>query len=630
MSTLKHFALWPLLALLVFTCTEKKPLSPQSDPAHIAYVPEWARNVVWYQIFVERFRNGDPSNDPTLADIQNTFPENIPANWHISDWGADWYVEEGYMAGIIDLDFYGKIQLRRYGGDLQGVLDKIDYIADLGVTAIYFNPLNDSPSLHKYDPRHWRHIDRNFGPDPVGDAAIMASEVPDDPSTWQWTAADRMFLDVIKAFHARGIRVILDYSWNHVGYDFWAVNDLREKGTASKYKDWFEIKTFDDPATPENETEIAGWWGFKFMPVVKENVENPDDDVPHEGNMASETMKQHIFNVSRRWLDPNGDGNFDDGVGGYRLDVAAEVTLGFWREYRQFVKSVNPDAYLVGEVWWLNWPDEMLGPGKMLQGDIFDAVMNYRWYLLARGFFSQGEPKRTPSELVAGLKQIAENIPIENQQALMNITASHDTPRLSTCFFNDGKYKYLCKLSEDPGYKVHRPDAHTWQEVRMMLLHQFSFIGSPHIWNGDEMGMWGADDPDCRKPLWWDDITFQPEAANPYVQRTLPPDDIRADQALTDYYKKVIKARVDNPVLAFGDIDYLLADDAAMTLAYARRWKSDEALALFNRSGTQQTVTVPARKKTYRNAITGETVKAQNGTVSVMLESVTGVLLIGE
>jgi glycosidase len=132
----------------------------------IASVPEWSKEAIWYQIFVERFRNGDPGNDPTPADMAGSFPDKIPLSWKITPWGHDWYAHEPWLDSVKANGFYSKIQARRYGGDLQGVLDKMEYIQSLGVTAIYFNPLNDSPSLHKYDARNYTHIDRNFGPAP--------------------------------------------------------------------------------------------------------------------------------------------------------------------------------------------------------------------------------------------------------------------------------------------------------------------------------------------------------------------------------------------------------------------------------------------------------------------------------
>ncbi|RRJ90261.1 alpha-amylase family glycosyl hydrolase [Flavobacterium macacae] len=160
--------------------------------------------------------------------------------------------------------------MRRYGGDLQGVLDKMDYMDSLGVTAIYFRPLNDAPSLHKYDARYWHHIDVNIGPDPIKDKKTIAAEIPDDPSTWIMTEADKLFVKVISEFHKRGIKVILDYSWNHTGQTFWAWQDVLKNQEKSKYKDWYWVEKFDDPNTPENEFKYHGWVGVRELPEIKE------------------------------------------------------------------------------------------------------------------------------------------------------------------------------------------------------------------------------------------------------------------------------------------------------------------------------------------------------------------------
>ena len=221
-------------ALLLFGCGSSQIKEKEPDNRSLATVPTWAKEAIWYQIFVERFRNGDPSNDPTPADMAGSFPDKLPSDWRITPWGHDWYAHEPWLDNVDEQGFYSKIQARRYGGDLQGVLDKIDYIQSLGVTAIYFNPLNDSPSLHKYDARTYTHIDRNFGPDPKGDVILMDLEDHDDPAAWKWSSADLLFLKIVKEFHKRGIRVIMDYSWNHTGKAFWALNDIRKNGKKLK------------------------------------------------------------------------------------------------------------------------------------------------------------------------------------------------------------------------------------------------------------------------------------------------------------------------------------------------------------------------------------------------------------
>ncbi|MEO9484284.1 MAG: alpha-amylase family glycosyl hydrolase [Ekhidna sp.] len=590
-------------------------------------VPKWSRNVVWYQIFPERFRNGDPSNDPTPRDMLMTFPENIPTSWNVTKWGSDWYKEDTWMDDLEEMDFNSKMQLRRYGGDLQGVLDKIDYLDSLGITGVYFNPLNDAPSLHKYDPRHWRHIDRNFGPDPTGDVALMTEENPIDPDTWQWTAADKMFLEVINQFHERGIKVILDFSWNHTGYDFWAVNDIRTNGSNSAFKDWYEVKQFDDPATQNDETDIEGWWGFKYLPLIKEKVENEELRLPHEGNVGSESFKQHIFNVSERWLDPNGDGDFGDGVDGFRLDVATEMTLGWWREYTAFVKSANPEALLVAEAWWFDWPD-LTGPEKMINEGHFDALMNYRWFVLSSGLFKQSNPALKPSEFVAWYDSLVVDIEPQSQQAMMNIVATHDTPRLSTMLFNENRFDQGSKLAENSTYKVHQPDEGTWNLLKMYLLHQYTFVGSPHIWNGDEIGMWGANDPDERKPIWWDDIQFEEEKAHPYGERIVPPDEVKANRELLAFYKQMIRMRTQNPVFALGSIEYFLMDDERMLFGYSRKLGDEEALALFNLSDRSQTVGLEVSYTKYIDALNDKIYERKSDQIRVRLNGGEGKILL--
>jgi cyclomaltodextrinase len=612
-----------LLAVAAFFSSCRQEERPATAPS----VPAWAQDAIWYQIFVERFRNGDPANDPRPEDMKG----NIPPSWSVTPWGHDWYAPEPWLDECQSKNFYHCIQMRRFGGDLQGVLDKMDYIQALGVNAVYFNPLNDAPSLHKYDARHYRHIDRNFGPDPVADAILTSSETPGDPNTWQWTSADKLFLQVVGEFHKRGIRVILDYSWNHTGTDFWALNDIREKGELSPYSDWYNILRYDDPATTEDEFEYEGWAGYKGMPVFNKTIIPPDDkEMPFEGNLASESLKQHIFQVTQRWLDPNGDGDPSDGVDGFRLDVAGEIPMGFWREYREFVHSVNSEAYLVGEIWWLKWPDSLLDPAPFLAGDQFDAVMNYRWYRAARALFAQPEDALKPSGFVEEMKALEAGIRKENQRAMMNVAASHDTERLSTSLFNKNKYKYQAKPGDDPEYKIHKPDARTRAEQQLLLLQQFTWIGAPHIWNGDEAGMWGADDPDCRKPMVWDDLSYEVERAHFVAGKPRPADTVRVDRELLSYYQSLTQLRRDHPVLARGDAEYLLADDDRMTLAYRRMGEEGEMIVAFNLSDKEQTLEIPVKEeKSYLEVFPGKgaAYKAAGGLLLIKLGAMQGLAL---
>jgi glycosidase len=604
---------------LAAACTGDASRQPTDATPNLA-VPAWAKDAIWYQIFVERFRNGDPSNDPTLADIEGSWPHAKPAGWSVTPWTYDWYRQEDWARASGE-GFYFTVQSRRHGGDLQGVIDRLDYLEDLGVTALYLNPINDAPSLHKYDARHYRHIDRNFGPDPAGDAARAAEEDPLDPSTWQWTAADSLFLVLVDEVHRRRMRIILDYSWNHTGMTFWAWKDVLENQESSPYADWYSVERFDDVATPDtNEFAYSGWAGVPELPEWKK-VGRPEG-VHHgaiEGTLVPGVI-EHVKNVTRRWLDPNGDGDPSDGIDGVRLDVAEMVPLGFWREYRRFVRSINPAAYLVGEVWWEEWPDRMYDPTPWLEGDVFDAVMNYRWYMPTRSFFADAPPNLTASQYAAHLDSVAAGIGPDHVMAMMNLTASHDTPRFGTSIYNRGRYKYRAHPRGNPDYKIDRPDERTRRIQQMILVQQFTYIGAPHVFYGDEVGMWGGDDPDMRKPMLWSDLTYEDEATHPLG---LPRrrDQVAPDTALRRVYQDLIALRKRHlRLFVDGALAWLLTDDANGLLAYERTLGDDRAVIVFNTSEQAQTMEVDVDAGTYRAAFpVGDTLYASDGLLTLEL-----------
>jgi glycosidase len=587
----------PLLVLTLVACATEPAATP---PVPDLGVPAWAADAVWYQVFVERFRNGDPTNDPTPADIAAFTADAIPEGWAVMPWGHDWYAQVPWERAT-GRDFYGTVQFRRYGGDLQGLLDKLDDLQDLGITALYLNPINDAPSLHKYDARSYQHVDRTFGPDPRGDGAIMAGETPADPATWRWTSADSLFLRVIDAVHAHGMRIILDYSWNHTGTAFWAWQDVLARQRESPYADWYTIAAFDDPATPDtNEFRYRGWLGVPSLPEWRK-VGRPDgqDHGPIEGTLVP-PVRDLVFAVSRRWLDPNGDGDPSDGVDGFRLDVADMIPLGFWREYRRFVRGLNPEAYLVGEVWWDEWPDRMWDPAPWLQGDVFDAVMHYQWYAPARQFFAGAPPALTATQYARALDSLGNGFDSAHLRAMMNLTASHDSPRFGTSLYNPGKYKYRVTPRDNPDYRIDRPDARARELQRMILVQQFTWIGAPHIWMGDEVGMWGADDPDPRKPMVWGDLAYEDEVADPFG-RARRRDAVAPDSALRRTYQQVITMRRGNArVFADGAVEWLLTDDARRLLAYARVLDDTRAIVAFNAGDAPASVALHAAPGTYR------------------------------
>ncbi|CAN0376801.1 unnamed protein product, partial [Ectocarpus sp. 4 AP-2014] len=177
---------------------------------------------------------------------------------------------------------------------------------------------------HKYDATSFHHIDPHFGPDPAGDLALIAGET-EDPVTWEWTSADRLFLKLLGACHERGIRVVIDGVFNHTGRRCFAFQDLLERQAESPYKDWYVVRSWDDPTTSaNNEFQYAGWWGAASLPIFADSPEGDD---------LAAGPKAYVHAITRRWMDPNGDGDPSDGVDGWRLDVANEVPTGFWSEW---------------------------------------------------------------------------------------------------------------------------------------------------------------------------------------------------------------------------------------------------------------------------------------------------------
>jgi glycosidase len=256
--------------------------------------------------------------------------------------------------------------------------------------------------------------------------------------------------------------------------------------------------------------------------------------------------------------------------------------------------------------------------------------MNYRWFRIARGFFGQAEPVLNPTGFVKEINRINKGIKTENLQAMMNVASTHDTPRLSTSLFNKTMDKYQAKPSDNPDFKIYRPDEITRKEQIILLMHQFTFIGAPHIWNGEEVGMWGADDPDCRKPMVWEDISYEDErtAYNPAESR--PVDAVKPDTALRSFYKKLCLMRRKNPVLVYGDLSFTITDDRNMILAYDRVMGNEEIAVIFNRSDSMKYVDVPVRTEgEFEDLLSDKSVsyKSRDKKVGLRLGPVSGIVL---
>lgn len=550
-------------------------------PAAADRVPDWARDAVFYQIFPERFRNGDPSNDPTRESLE--FPDVVPATWHTTPWTDEWYARADWEQQMGKRFYEDGVFHRRYGGDLQGVIDKLDYLADLGINTLYFNPVFYARSLHKYDGNTFHHIDPFFGPDPEGDLKLMAGET-NDPHTWKWTGADKLFLKLVEKAHAKNMRVIIDGVFNHTGRDFWAFADIVKNQQKSPYLDWYTVESFDDPATPQNEFKYACWWGVETLPELANN-ENGTDLNPQP--------KAYIFDATRRWMDPTGDGDPGDGIDGWRLDVANEVPNQFWRDWHAEIRKLNPQAFTVAEIW--------NDAGAYLADCGFSSTMNYHGFAFpVKGFLIDGT--LSASDFAKQLTERMEAYDPSTQFALQNLVDSHDTDRVASMIVNADHHRpYVNKdrFDYDVGeracprsfrdYDVAPPNEKQRQRQRLVALFQATFVGPPMIYYGTESGMDGADDPDDRMPMVWDDLEYAPRTMGPYgkLDKSSP---VVFDRKLHDCYRQLFEMRKNCAPLRRGDFKVVKVNDEDKTIAFTRSYEGKTVLVVLNRGDKPSTM----------------------------------------
>ncbi len=527
-------------------------------------LPEWAKGIVWYQIFPERFANADKSNDP---EPQKVFINkgSIPDGWNVTPWTSNWFEMSDWekkLGGNVRDHLYQ----RRYGGDIQGIINKLDYLKELGVGGIYLNPVFEAVSLHKYDGSTFHHIDVNFGPDPEGDRNLITSEIPDDPSTWVWTEADKLFLKLIDEIHSRDMRIIIDGVFNHTGIQFWAFQDIVMNRENSAYKDWYMIESFDEPSTAENEFKYKGWWNIASLPEF-----NRTENDLHPG------PKQYIFHATRRWMDPNDDGDPTDGIDGWRLDVARDVPLGFWEDWSKLVKSINPQAIIIGELWELS-PDFVSDDG------VFDALMNYNFAYPVTDFFIYQKRKIKPTEFIERLKETDRTYPDENLHLLQNLMSSHDTDRLSSMIVNPDRDYDRDANESNPNYNPGKPQKEHYKKQKLIAAFQMTYRGAPMIYYGDEVGMWGADDPHCRKPMVWDDLVYDEEIINKNSGFAAGHGKYKVEQNkdLLEFYKELITIRNSNISLRKGSCEFLYANDDKSSFVFERIHEENRIIAAFN------------------------------------------------
>ncbi|RJQ58569.1 MAG: alpha-amylase [Stygiobacter sp.] len=595
-----------ILLLLVLFGTFSSAQTKFNEP------PKWAKEAVWYQIFPERFYNGDKSNDPKAVDMEGAWPFFVPKGWTITPWTHDWYKLQPYEK-VLGKNFYEIVNIRRYGGDLQGVIDKLDYLKKLGITAIYLNPIFESPSLHKYDATMYHHVDNNFGPDPEGDRKMWGEEDPSNPKTWKWTSADKLLLKLIKETHKRGMKIMLDGVFNHMGQTSWAFLDIKKNQQNSKFKDWFTIKKWDDPTTKENEFDWQGWVGIKDLPEVRED---------ENGIVAG--PKEYIFNSVKRWMDPNGDGNVEDGIDGWRLDVAEMVSHKFWKEFRTFVRGINPETYIVGEVWWEDWNKyKMFDARPWVAGDEFDAVMNYRYMRANKNFVlnkkEQDDSQAYQDSLTTMMKSFG-----DSYYAMLNLLGSHDTERLASVVINpDYEYDHAANVRDSKDYDIRKPSATERLKQKLMVALQFTQPGSVHIYNGDEAGMWGGDDPDERKPNVWQEFKYEPETTHPF-NKPRPVDEVKFDNDLFKFYQKMASLRNSNKILSLGTISFNVIDNNLKIIGYTRELNNEKVYVIANNNSESNTLNLAAddflgSKAGYKDLVSGVSIKMERNQYNIKL-----------
>ncbi len=586
-KTSTYIFITTLILMLSLSCKNDKKTSHVTIENE-EFVPQWAKTVVWYQIFPERFRNGDPSNDPTMGDIAGADPQEPPKQWQIHPWGSDWYKLQDYEKANAEPEMWKHILRRRYGGDLQGVINKLDYLKELGITAIYLNPVFQSPSLHKYDGESYHHIDPNFGPDPEGDRNLIATENPLDPKTWVWTSADELALKLIEEAHHRGMRIIFDGVFNHLGYNSFAFQDVLKNQQNSPYKDWFIIKSWKDEEKG-TEFDYEGWFGVKSLPELKEDSTGIVDG-----------PKQYIFNATERWMNPKGKGTAF-GIDGWRLDVAFCIGHPFWKQWRKHVRSINPEAYMTAEI--VDTPEKVK---PYMQGDEFDGEMNYNFaFASAEFFFNTDSTKTNASTFNSKLKDLRELYPKGVAYVSQNLFGSHDSNRIGSHivnrnngignFRNWGQYFNASIALNNSNYSTRKPQKEDIALQKLFVIMQMTYVGAPMVYYGDEVGMWGGNDPDCRKPMLWHDITYEDERFNADGS-THAPDNVEINTSLFEHYKTLIHIRGSNKALQLGDYKALLTDDDKNILIFERTYKDQSLIVVINNNMNEQVIDITELK----------------------------------
>ena len=507
--------------------------------------PEWAKGAVMYQIFVDRFYNGDPTND--VEDNEYIYI-GAPSR-KVKDWNQ--------APEAMDIRNF-------YGGDLQGVLDKLDYLQDLGVEVIYFNPLFVSPSNHKYDIQDYDYIDPHYGKIVVDDGEVLPAGAKYQQRTGDirnLEASNQLFIKLVEEMHKRGMRVILDGVFNHCGsFNKWMDRERiyepqpdYPKGAyvskESPYNSFFLFHDARNELWPYNGT-YDGWWGHDTLPKLDY------EDSPQ--------LEQYIMDTGRKWVSPPYN------VDGWRLDVAADLGFSneynhiFWKRFRKEVKDANPDAIILAE----HYGD----PQDWLQGDEWDSVMNYDAFMEPLTWFLTGMEKHSDEyrpdlcgnadNFVGAMRHFMASMLTPSLQVAMNELSNHDHSRFLTR--TNHKAGRVAQLGTEAAEKDVNKAI-----LREAVIMQMTWIGAPTIYYGDEAGLCGFTDPDNRRTFPWGN----------------------EDKELQAFHKEVIRIHKEEKPLKKGSIKLLASDENL--LAYGRFEADEQIVIVVNNSDELRTVTVP-------------------------------------
>ena len=514
--------------------------------------PDWAKGAVIYQIYTDRFYNGDPENDVETREY-----------FYIGDYSSkvtDW---NKYPAAMGVREFYG--------GDLQGVIDKLDYLQDLGVEVLYFNPLFVSPSNHKYDIQDYDYIDPHFGKI-VEDGGELLS--PGEKSNKKATkyqkrttsfanleASNELFIKLVEELHRRGMKIILDGVFNHCGsFNKWMDRECiyeRQKGYApgayisreSPYHDYFRFFSDEEKDWPYN-GKYDGWWGHDTLPKL-----NYEESVK---------LENYILNTGRKWVSPPYN------VDGWRLDVAADLGRSneynhqFWKKFREVVKNANPDAIILAE----HYGD----PREWLGGDEWDTVMNYDAFMEPITWFLTGMEKHS-DEMREELRGNADNFTramtyhmanmmVPSLLTSMNELSNHDHSRFLTR--TNHMVGRVAELGPEAANEFVNPAV-----MREAVAFQMTWIGAPTVYYGDEAGVCGFTDPDNRRTYPWG----------------------HEDQQMLGFHKEMIRIHKEHEALRTGAVVMLHCEKNI--LAYGRFTEEEQIIVILNNRSELAEVTVP-------------------------------------